>query len=269
MKIIGTQELKDIQLEILLAVHKYCVENNIKYSLACGTLLGAIRHKGFIPWDDDIDICLLRDEYVKLESVFPQLIDGKYKFVTLNRDKEWKRPWGKICDIRTEVKEDIAPEEKNLGIGIDVFPMDDVPDDKGVFSKWNFIRKLMISAWTAKRLKWRKGRKFIKNIIALFAKILLLPFSLRLLSKLIDSYIQNVNGKGYSHVFESCDSLKAKNSQLKSNFANYINIEFEGYVLKAAEGYDDYLRNIYGDYMILPPVENRMTHHALNAYWKE
>ena len=265
---IGIQKLKEIQLEILMAVHNFCIENNIKYSLACGTLIGAIRHKGYIPWDDDIDICLLRSEYKKLEKSFPYLLNGKYRFLTLDRNDEWFMPWGKIIDTRTIMTEESRCKDKNLGVFIDVFPMDDVPDDDVIFMRWNCVRKFLLQRWFLKNTKMTNNMSFKRKINILLTRFVFFPLSMRKLAKIIDAFIQNPNYKDSTRIYESCDSLRAKHNQSKEDFEDYIDLDFEGHMFKAMVGYDDYLHNIYGDYMILPPKEKRVTHHSFIAYWK-
>lgn len=265
---IDVEGLKQVQLDILDAVHRFCTENGIDYSLSSGTLIGAVRHKGFIPWDDDIDICMLRSDYVKLEKAFPKLLDGKYEFKSLSRDPEWNRPWGKVEDNRTLLKESFNDSMASHGIGIDVFPMDDVPEDKAIFNPWNRKRKMLVYAWSIKGMKYSSHRSFVNNLTMALVKVLLLPFSLRQIALVIDRYIQKPNNKGYNKMYESCDSLKAGNYQSRSDFDSYVELEFEGKPYKAMAGYDDYLRNIYGDYMQLPPVEKRVSHHSFKAYWK-
>lgn len=269
MKQIGVEELKQVQIDILDVVHHFCVKNDISYSLSSGTLIGAVRHKGFIPWDDDIDICMLRKDYKKLEAFFPDLLDGKYVFKSLDRDGEWNRPWGKIQNSNTILKESFSDSIKDMGIGIDVFPMDDVTDNPDKFIRWNRIRKILVYSWSIKGMKYSLNRSFKNTIIMFLTKILLYPFSLRRIAKIIDSYIQNPNGRGYSKMYESCDSLKAKSSQNKSDMDSFIDIEFEGNLYKAMSGYDDYLRSIYGNYMKLPPKDMQVSHHTFQAWWKQ
>lgn len=267
-KEIDIKELKQIQLDILQNVHEFCIANHINYSLASGTLIGAVRHKGYIPWDDDIDICLLRDEYKKLEKAFPNLLNGKYRFMTIDRDEKWYMPWGKIIDTRTVMTEETKYKDHNLGVFIDVFPMDDVPDNDICFSKWNKIRKFLLYCWFLKNTKCDKKWTIMRNIRVCIVHIVTFPFSMRKLAKYIDTYIQKTNGKSYTRVYESCDSLRAKHNQSKEDFSKYIDVEFEGATFKAMTGYDDYLMNIYGEYMKLPPIEKRVTHHSFNASWK-
>lgn len=267
-KVIETTVLKEIQLEILSAVHKFCIENDIKYSLACGTLIGAVRHKGYIPWDDDIDICLLRDEYKKLEVAFPKILDGKYKFLTLNRDCEWYMPWGKIVDNRTALTEEVRYLDKNWGVFIDVFPIDDVPDNNCVFFVWNHFRKYLLRRWYYKNGRWNRQWKIKTKVRNFLRRIYLFPFSMRRIGKIIDFYIQRPNGRGFNHICHSCEAMFAKHNLNKEVFNDYIDIEFENRKFKTMVGYDSYLRAIYGDYMKLPPEEQRVTHHFFKAFWK-
>ena len=106
MKRIGKEELKMIQMDVLSAIHHFCLEHEIKYSLGCGSMLGCARHKGYIPWDDDIDIYMLREDYNKLIREFPDIYEEHYKFVTLERDEKWQRAYGKAYDSTTIIKEE-------------------------------------------------------------------------------------------------------------------------------------------------------------------
>lgn len=262
-----TKELREIQLELLLEFHEFCEENNINYSLAYGSLLGAIRHKGYIPWDDDIDVCMLRSEYEKLEKIFPENYKNRYSFYTLNRAKKWNRPYGKFFNSKT-IEIEHTRNNVGIGIGIDIFPIDDVPDNHKKFERFRKRRLLLVKASTLKWLIWSKERSFRKNLIIAASQILLLPFPNRFLARLIDAYSRNKNNKGYKSVFRSCDTIVGKISFPKSLFDGYVDVPFENYTFKAMQGYKDYLHACYGDYMKLPPKEKQVSHHAFNAFWK-
>lgn len=268
-KINTLEELKKIQLDILLSFHKFCTENNINYSLAAGTLIGAIRHKGFIPWDDDIDVYLLREEYNKLVASYPCLYNGRYKFVSLERDKKWHRAYGKLYDNMTIEVEKTQNVYADLGVGIDVFPIDDVPDNHDEWCRYEKKRRFLRDIMTLKSLSLLKERSIKNNVIVLLGRLLLffLPFSL--LARLMDRKAQMHNNKGYKHVYENC--LGVYNSEkpwLKEDIIEVIDTPFEDNIIKIMKGYDDYLTIIYGDYMKLPPVEKQISHHAFNAFWK-
>ena len=128
MKKMQLREIKDIELDILIAFNKFCQDNNLKYYLSGGTLLGAIRHKGFIPWDDDIDVCMPRPDYERLMKIFPNIYMNKYKLKTISR-KNFICPFAKIIDINTRVDfKYLNNIDKNLWL--DIFPIDGLPKSK-------------------------------------------------------------------------------------------------------------------------------------------
>ena len=264
----SVEEFKQIQVDILLAIDKFCKEHNIKYSLACGTLLGAIRHKGFIPWDDDIDIYLLREDYNKLVAAFPSLLDEKYSLNSLERNPLWNRPYAKAFDTRTIEVEAVKSNIPNMGIGIDVFPIDEVPDNETEWKHYEKRRLFLLNCYTLKTLTWRKGRSLAKNIFALCSSVLLFPWSFRKLAEIIDKYCQIHNNKGYHHLSENCLGWPGQHSFKKQDMEQVVDIPFEQYTFKAMIGYDDYLTSTYGDYMQLPPKEKQVSHHVFEAYWK-
>lgn len=270
MKRIKTvEELKKVQLEILLSINEYCRDNGIRYSLACGSLLGAIRHKGFIPWDDDIDIQLLRPDYEQLIKVFPE----RYKdisLISMERDGKWNRAYARAYDLRTIEIEDAKGMIPGIGVGIDIFPIDEAPENDKEWITYNKKRLLLQDLQGIKFLKWRKDRIIAKKIIMVFGQMFLLPFSIRFFAKKIDEMAKKYNGTHSRLLFENCQGIgKRRKRFLRSDFDEFVDIEFEGYKLMAISGYDDYLKQSYGNYMELPPEKDRVCHHVLMAYWKD
>lgn len=270
MKRIETiEELKSIQLNNLLAFHQFCETNHIKYSLAAGSLIGAVRHNGFIPWDDDIDVYLLREDFNKLIALFPEMYAGKYIFVSMERNKNWNRAYGILYDSRTLKIEETRDQFQGMGVAIDIFPIDDVPDDFSQWSRYNKTRMFLRNVFIMKRLTLSSNRSLLKNLFILFSRVLLLPFSYRFLARSMNRYSQLNNEKGYSHVYENCLGVyNSKNAWQKKDFDTVIDTSFEGHIVKIMSGYDDYLTTVYGDYMQLPPIEKRVTHHAFEAWLK-
>lgn len=265
-EITSLDEIKSIRLNILLSFHQFCIANNINYSITYGTLIGALRHKGFIPWDDDVDVCMLRKDYEKFEDLFPSQY-GKLVYYTLKRNRKWNRPYGKLFDNSTV---EIENNAINIGIGvsIDVFPIDEVPDKKENYFVYNKIRVFLIDVMMLKSLIWSSQRNFSKNLSVFISKILLYPFPFRGLAKLIDKYGQLYNNRGNERLMHNCDSVDGNYFMNKRLFDEYIDVEFEGYQLRAMRGYDNYLHAIYGDYMQLPSEDKRESHHSFNAYRK-
>lgn len=268
-KIESVDELKKIQLDILISFHEFCVEHNIKYSLAAGSLIGAVRHKGFIPWDDDIDVYLLREDYNKLVELYPKMYNEKYSLITLERDSRWHRTFGKLCNIQTIEIEDVRNKYYEIGIGIDVFPIDAAPDDEKEWIKFNRNRMFLRDLITIKSMTYSAKRGIIKNTIMFISRVLLVPFSFSFLCKTLNQYAQKYNDKGTNHVYENCLGVyNSKRPWLKVDFDQVISSSFENHIIYIMKGFDDYLSCVYGDYMELPPVEKRVSTHTVKAFWK-
>lgn len=262
MKKLSTEEVKRIQLEILNVVASFCEENGINYWLDGGTLLGAIRHKGYIPWDDDIDIGMLRPDYDRFRALFNQKND-LYKFVCYENNSDFYVPHGKVCDIRTVLYE---PDENGykLNVNIDVFVYDNAPDDetklKEMFDTRDRLRKIhTIQNYniptTGSKIK------FLLKHIRRMAYLLFLPhITMRDMiensKKYADTYTQRV-GNFTSFTRTSCN---------KRVFDSFIDVEFEGRTYKAPVGYDEWLRSFYGNYMELPPENERVSQHSYKAF---
>lgn len=265
-KIISLEELKILQMDVLQAIDEFCTEHNIRYSMACGTLLGAIRHKGYIPWDDDIDIYVPRDDYQKLISIYPDSIRSHYKLASIERNKNWELPYAKVYDDRTIMKEN-ASLKIRIGVNIDIFPVDDVPSGKE-WEKFDKIRRRLIIFYSLMTVRVNRSRTWSKNLVIVFSKIVGLFLPPRFWAKRINILSQRNNGKGYKDMFECCQGLLQKKPFPKSLFNNIIYIPFEDRRFKAFEKSDIYLKNGFGDYMKLPPEEKRVSHHGFHAYWK-
>ena len=270
MKQIDLNEIKHLQCEVLQAVHDFCEEWGLKYSLACGTLLGAIRHNGYIPWDDDIDLYMEREEYDRFIKNFPENYKGHYKLISFEKDKKWCRPYANVYDDRTIFKEYKSRVERIIGVNIDVFPVDNVPDDEKEWLSFNKKRRLLVYMQSSKHVALRfKNRSMGRNIAILLLKVALLPFSSHFLCRVVDKYIRRYNSVKTERLFESACGIMQKRPFLKTDFAETIPHAFESYSFNIMKGYDDYLSNGFGDYMQLPPVEKRISHHYFKAYWKQ
>lgn len=267
MKKIGNSEQRALQIGMLSVVDKFCSQHDIRYSMACGTLLGAIRHGGYIPWDDDIDIYMLREDFNKFEMLFPKCYEGHIELGTLKRNKEWCLPFGKVYDNRTFVVEKRS-KAKTPGVNIDIFPIDEVPDDDIEWIQYNRKRESYILDLRHSLLAASKINSVIKNCGALLYAIRFLLTSSRNLAEKCDRYAQIHNGKGYERVFETTLGMSVKSPFKKSLFDELIGIKFEGSEFKGFQGYDEYLTCAYGDYMTLPPLNKRYSEHTIDAFWK-
>lgn len=261
MRAITTEELKAIQLDILQKVADFCDKNGLRYFLCGGTLIGAIRHKGYIPWDDDIDIAMPRPDYDQFIRTFNQP-DSYYQVSSLANDPLYALPYAKVYDNRTILRQLQYPGDK-FGVNIDVFPADGVKDAAQIY-KIMRLRKYL----NTKRANYYK-RTLSKIIINTFGKILLFPFSARKIASWIDNETRkcafgSVPKAGViANPYGPCEMVD------KSVFDSDVYQEFEGRKFRVPIGFDTWLRSIYGDYMQLPPEEHRVPHHTFDAWWKE
>ena len=268
MKTIELEELKQIQLDIVQVLHDFCAANDVKYSLACGTLLGAIRHGGYIPWDDDIDVYMEREDYKKFISIFPQSYKGVYVLACLETDKRWHIPYGKLYDNRTILMEN-AQEWIPIGVNIDIFPVDAVPSNITRWKIYNKTRLFLLNLRAYKGAKPSKKHSFLRNIKIVLCSGIMSLFSSRFYAKIINWYAQcfNRNKKVFS-LFENVMGILQKKPFDKADFSETILHKFEDRELCIMKGYDHYLKCGFGNYMQLPPVEKRVSHHSFKAYWK-
>ena len=260
------EDVKAISIDLLQRVHDFCKKNNIRYSLAYGTLLGAVRHKGFIPWDDDIDILMLRPDYEKFISTFNNSSDGTYSVASYKSDSHFRYALAKVVNNST-VNSELGYNK--YGLGIDLFPIDKIPSDK---SKAILLFKRHAIYWNMfmfKMMKWDRNRSLYKNLSMLLAKTFLIfvPYSA----------IHYMMHKGATHYINlQYDYMLGclfapygmKNLMPKEVFDKTISMPFEQNEYCCLKAYDTYLSNLYGDYMQLPPIEKRVTHHDIDAYWK-
>lgn len=267
MKEMVLDEVKEVQLKVLKEVSDFCEKNNIKYFLAYGTLLGAIRHKGYIPWDDDIDIMMLRDDYDKFLELFNES-NEELKVAAYELDKTFPYTFAKVFDKKTILKEDVLINY-NIGVNIDVFPMDNLPED--LYESEKLCKKLDIlkKIYTLKVIKQNKNRKITKEIILYLSKIIFSFISIRQLVQKISNISKRYRHKPSNYVGCTVWGNSRRGRVEKGIFSNSIDANFEGHIFKVPIGYDTYLKNIYGDYMELPPLEQRKVHHSYRAFWKD
>ena len=273
MKKISTQESKQIMMQILTEVASFCDDNGMTYFLTYGSLLGAIRHKGFIPWDDDIDIAMPRPDYERFVELYHQ--KGRYAISSPLVDKDCYLVYSKVFDVRTENYEDGIDYSryKPLGIDIDVFPLDGIPDDKHRRSYlfWQYVRYLLGMALLRSTspltnyYKTTKG-KYFGPLVRIFCRLINKNFYIRCYLKVAKKY--KYEECAYVHVaYPSKESIHTKHA--KKIFSKRIKVPFEDTEFWVPVGYDEYLTGLYHDYMQLPPEDMRKAPHERNIYWKE
>lgn len=262
MRKLSLEEHKKYQLDILLTLDRFCRDNDLTYYLAYGTLIGAVRHKGFIPWDDDIDIWMPREDLEKFMTSFKS---ERYKIIS-PLDAVSRHTITKFIDTYTKkVETNVDYSNGNLGIDIDIFPLDNQPDDEKEFMKWYKKLNILYVFCASKILDMKKlGMKY-----KLYYKCLDLvsPSRISLIEK-----AESINAKykncetGFTGSV-SCLFNSPKNRFKKELFDHKVELDFEGYKFFAPNGYHEILTKIYGDYMTPPEVQK--THHGNEVYANE
>ena len=267
MKEMSIEELKALQVDMTEQIHRFCEDNNLRYFLGYGSLIGAVRHKGYIPWDEDIDLGMPRPDYERFIRSFKS---PGLAVMAPELDARFYAPYANVYHTGTLLEEENFNHGPfRLGVKVDIFPIDGAPsDDEAYLRLRKKLEKLNIDLFY-KNL--RLAPRFRKNKVlwakSLVHKIRLLPFSIPCIQK-------RINRLATAYDFEASemsDKLSFPNPgntrMLRSVFEHYIDVEFEGHLFKAPRDYDVYQRAIYGDYMTLPPEKDRVPHHGFHAWW--
>ena len=254
-------ELQKRLLGILKWFHKICVENNLRYYAIGGTLLGAVRHKGFIPWDDDIDVGMPRKDYDKLiELLKNEKSQSLYRLEIPFENKDFVYQFCKIYDTSTTLTENTRYKTKR-GIYLDVFPLDGIGDTveesiknyKRIAVKNNYIMTKVCAL--------SKHRKLYKNIAIVVSRCIPFPSWRSTLIKL-DKQCRAMAFDDYKYVINPYGAWGVKEIYQRDWFGESpIVMDFESIKIFVPEKYGDFLSSVYGDYMKLPPKEKQKSHH--------
>ena len=269
MKKIELNEQKKIMIELLEYFDRICRENNIKYSLIGGSLIGAIRHKGIIPWDDDIDVILSKSEYLKLIQILENMNDSRYKLLTINNCRGYNFPFPKLVDKRTFVVEPrLLNQIKEYGIFIDIFSYSNTSNSEKIRIKDFKKIKLLNSMMSRTKLDF-KNDGFKQNFLRLNKNILSKIIGYRNIIKFLNNIYNKYNNVDTDYVVSNWPVYNInKEVQKSKNIIEYTDVEFENMKIMIFKNYDEILRTTFGDYMQLPP-ENQRKAHGLIAYWRD
>lgn len=254
------------QLEILIEVDRICRKHNIRYYLVGGTLLGAIRHKGFIPWDDDIDIAMVRKDYERFKEIALQEMNKKYFYQDLDTDPYYGNTYAKIRINNTKYIEKVNSNNKaHCGIFIDIFPIDYYNEKyKFTFKRILFYRMMLLLKTKTKI----DANTLVKKIELLILKIAKTFYTKEKLIKKINQLI-NKCSQGTSNMISYSTNYFNKTHYLEKWYDEVIDLEFENHKFMGTKYYDEYLTYVYGDYMELPPIEKRVTHSVVEIEYDD
>ena len=268
LKPLEMEEIKKIELNILTEFADFCEKNNLKYYLGYGTLLGAVRHKGFIPWDDDIDVLMPRPDYnrfIELTGFNPikENLETRLYKACLHPNIY---PFAKLIDNSTIVFEKGKSKKNISGLWIDIFPLDGYPEDKSkayaLFDKYQKLRKLQDLATTNPfYINQSLIKKIIKTLILSPAAKL---YGIKKICAKIDLLAQTFS---YEDSKALADFTWGDNTEayiLKNELEPSVELEFEGRNFRVPGGWDAYLKRLYGNYQELPPEDQRIPHGFLS-----
>lgn len=275
------QKLKTTLLGMFLDIQEACEKEGLSVMLGGGSCLGAVRHKGFIPWDDDLDLNMLRSDYDKFPAALEKHFPGKYNLVGPGVSENYNLPFIKIEKKGTVIKTVYEFSEENPAIGIDLFPLENVPNGK-IARLWhgfwnNFYQFVGVCTKLYQRrncpvtkllTSTKEGKKFMSK---------------RLFIGRLFSY------KSYQKWYEKCDKVAKKYSKKETKYitvptgrAHYFGeiqnrddivppaeCTFEGHKAFICKNYDKYLSSLYGDYMQIPPVDKREKHFIVDLNFGE
>lgn len=254
-KKIDFAERKKLYLEMMDEIDSFCRLNNIRYSLSCGTLIGAIRHHGFIPWDDDLDITMPLPDMLRFKDIFKS---SNLRYVDSDIDKSYKFAFARIENMNTYNKLNFF--NKSFGLSIDLYPILGMPNTNEEINVFLDKAKLLCN----KRLIIMKWHSRIARILPLK--------STPVLTRIVKKYRNYMYQYPFEHsnIFYHMGGYPNWKAVLRKNYFNeFIDIDFEGHKFQAIKEYDDFLRNVYGDYMQLPPEDQRHPYHGGHYYWKK
>lgn len=268
MKEINKEEALNVMLLLMDDIDAICNKYGLSYYLAYGTLIGAVRHHGIIPWDDDIDIQMPRRDYEKFIQIYS--VEGKYS-ITSPHSKSPLYYYAKIYDPCTmKIEEGVSYENMSpLGIDIDIFPLDNyfgVPTSNRMPNKKCFQVLYYIRHYAIDVISTKKSKRFPLGAfcLGLFAHLIGNKNIMKIFVRLAKGY--NQNDSQYLTVYSGMPKLSVFR---KEDFESFELADFENRKYRIPIGYDNILRASYGDYMKLPPIEQQVTHHLNKVYWIE
>lgn len=268
MNNIELRKLQLVELEILKEIDRVCSKYNIKYWLTGGTLIGAIRHNGFIPWDDDIDIAMFRNDYEKFIKIAPYELSDQFYMQNWETELNFVYPYTKIRKNNTILLE-TGSERASIhhGVFVDIFAYDKFPLHKLDLMKIKFTMQILFRMMLAKGgfTPWRgiNHINYYKKLLYALLNIVSKFISIQSMKNIYRKYVQIANKTNSDYVFNSCEINDEKHPIPEEYVKKVVLHRFEDAQFYIPAEYDKLLRHFYGDYMQLPPPEKREGHHNI------
>lgn len=262
-------QIKEAELEVLIEVDRICGLLNIDYYLAYGTLLGAVRHKGFIPWDDDIDVWIRRADLELLIEKFNSLCDPQFKLIYYTNDENYLYAFPKVCNLKTEVEEICFKRTKNLGVWVDLFFLDPVQEDhKEEDAHLTHLQHVRWMNLWSQSVWWKKLNLLWGNLTMKDTQFSDFSNTPKAVMMEMNEILCKNKESGY---LRSASLLTDMPKIMKAEwFEKTVLLDFEGHRLKAPKEYKKILEVLYGDYMKLPPlIEQKFQNHFRSSRYKD
>lgn len=263
-KITDAAKLKEIHLKLLDELIKILNENKIEYFLYYGSLLGAVRHKGFIPWDDDVDLGMTRENYEKFKKV--KITKEYFEISAPGTHPDHPYFFTKFHSKKYICLEDMDYPLKGLGVNIDIFPVDYIPRIKILKYTQDIIISFLVLLLNLKVILLSPSRGWLKNFVHVILKIILRPVGVGFLTAAIDkvsSLPKNTETMGCR-----ASIYRMKECFRKEFFQSYIQAKFENIECSIPKEYDSILKGIYGSYLLLPEISKRYSSHSTNVFFR-
>lgn len=258
-------------LEVFKAFVDICENHKLQYFCHGGTAIGVIRHQGFIPWDDDIDVLMPRPDYERFLSLFPSLSQKRYNLVVPRDDSSYYLPFAKLCDVNTTLLE-FKHIPFPIGVFIDIFPLDGASSNLQERAKdWLSFRRAANKLMILPKPAWENFKWFFRHIRSFHLRTALYEVECAfnkqnkrsLILQKLKTIMTDNSFEEAEYVGSYCSQFGVKAFWPKEWFSDYIIKNFEGIKVRVPIGYDKLLTQVYGDYMKLPPEEKRVSGHHI------
>lgn len=271
MKKMTLKEIQRTELDLLADFHKICEKESFRYSLHGGTLLGAVRHKGFIPWDDDVDVLMPRKDYDRFLD-YCMKNQTPFRMISLKNSRKYTLFFARIYNENTVLKGEHL-KNINHGLHIDIVPFDYIGKDldymnskEKFFDKnyyWGVYKRSSLSFFMKKHVNYKGKIKYILCYIMSYF------ITGKTLEKRLLKPFEKYTEENSDYVCQLVSRYANKRCFKKSIFDEFIKADFEGHKFYITKEYDYFLTARYGDYMKLPPLEKRQSVHTFDAYFKD
>lgn len=262
------RKIQELTLGVLETFMKICQKYNLRYYLTGGSLIGVFRHGGFIPWDDDIDICMPREDFEKFHEYIKDDMPEGYGICNRYSNSEWHFGLSQFVDLETEVEIDLAEEKRKANIWIDIFPIDGVPNNP--ILRWLRIKNVLVHRYIVQIANISTQVDSHRNR-PLLEKLFISIFKIIPIGKLVDSnkvidhmekVLKKSNFDNSIYAGNLLGRYREREVILQKYYGKPTEHVFEGISVMCPEDSDGFLSSIYGNYMKLPPEDKRVAHNV-------